>query len=65
MDPHLTEIERRPDRGVLLTAYGGLGRLHIVDVGIDEDVLEFALHRVQQIDAADTGIVVGADVQVP
>jgi hypothetical protein len=21
MDPHLTEIERRPDRGVLLTAY--------------------------------------------
>jgi hypothetical protein len=22
MDPHLTEIERRPDRGVLLTAYG-------------------------------------------
>ena len=44
---------------------GGFGRLHIVAIGIDEDVLEFALHCVQQIDSADAGIVVGADVKVP
>lgn len=44
---------------------GGLRGLHIVGVGVDEDVLDLALHRVQQIDAADTGIIVGADVQVP
>gem|GEM_PF-2081398 len=53
---------RRADAGL---AVGGFGRLHIVAIGIDEDVLEFALHRVQQIDPADAGIVVGADVQVP
>ena len=53
---------RRADAGLTV---GGLGRLHIVDVSVDEDVLEFALRCVQQIDAADAGIVVGADVQVP
>ena len=53
---------RRADAG---RAVSGLGGLHIVDVRVDKDVLELALHRVQQIDAADTGIVVGADVQVP
>ncbi len=45
-------------------AVGGLGRLHVVAIRVDKDILEFALRRVQQVDAADTGIVVGADVQV-
>ena len=31
MDPHLTEIERRPDRGVLLTAYGAAGAVALDD----------------------------------
>jgi hypothetical protein len=34
MDPHLTEIERRPDRGVLLTAYVGVANIDGLVAGI-------------------------------
>ena len=45
-------------------AVGGLGRLHVVAIGVDEDVLKLALRRVFQVDAADAWIVICADIQI-
>ena len=45
-------------------AVGWLGRLHVVTIGVDEYVLNLALRRVFQVDAADAWIVICADIQI-
>ena len=40
------------------------GSLHVVDAGVDEDVLQFGLHRQPQVDPVDAGVVGGADLEV-
>ena len=47
--------------------FGPMGRpggLHIIDTGVDEDILQLGLHRETQVDAVDARVVVGAYVQV-
>ena len=46
-------------------AMGRFGGLNIVDACIDENMFYFALRRVLQIDAADTRIIIGSDIQIP
>ena len=46
-------------------AMGWFGGLHIVYISVHKHVLDFALRRVLQIDAVDTGIVIGSDIQIP
>ena len=44
---------------------GRPGGLHIIDTGVDEDILQLGLHRETQVDAVDARVVVGAYVKVP
>ena len=46
-------------------AVGWLGRLHIVYIGVNKHVLEFALCRMFQVDTADARVIMGSDIQIP
>ena len=46
-------------------AMSGFGGLDIVDACVDENMLYLALCGVLQIDAADSRIIVGSNIQIP